>query len=658
MSYKKIIEEDYLDQIMEQNINYLDRIAEQMQLGYVSVFAGAGLSVASGYVDWKRLLSPISKQLRLSNNTDLTEIAQYYKNQFGRQGLNSAIFDEFAKVPKNNDNAAWLAKMPITEYWTTNYDNVIEQEVEKQGKIVETIINQESFKYHNPKREVVVYKMHGDKNFPDDVVLTKEDYQNYDKNREVFTKLLSVELIRKTFLFIGFSFNDPNMERILSIVKNSLNNKAPQTHYCFMRKVQIIDYLDEKNKLDTNAVKRYIQDKNYQELRIRDMSNYGIFPILVDDYNQITLMLQYLYNKYITNNVFVSGGINPTNLSDYGEFNSREVNDSCMSRAELFLTSLGKSLIDNDFQIYTGFGAGVGNYILSGVLKSEKNNILNTEIVNNEIHIRNLMELKNDLKFKIRERMIEKCSSMIILFGYAEDVKKSGTYCEYMLAEKLKRFIIPVKKTGFVAEKIFDELQKEKKLNGNLLFLQEELDIEELVSSIIQALKEYKNEKEILLRKQLFSSVAFLGIRIFISYHYDSDNEIAKEITKIINEDKTNIFTVVEENEKQKDPEIIKSWVDEEIKNTKFTILLLSKETLDRLYVSYELKRSIVNGNTIIPILIDNKENNFTDDNIELIKKSLCDELSMKNDELRMKRWVRDDGRSNILKWLMEELWE
>lgn len=52
MTYNEKIEEDKLNQIMEQNISYLDQIAEQMKLGYVSVFAGAGLSVSSGYVDW------------------------------------------------------------------------------------------------------------------------------------------------------------------------------------------------------------------------------------------------------------------------------------------------------------------------------------------------------------------------------------------------------------------------------------------------------------------------------------------------------------------------------------------------------------------------------------------------------------------------------
>ena len=88
MGYREIIEEDNLDAIMERNVLYLDQIAGQMKQGDISVFAGAGLSVASGYVDWKKLLEPISKQLRLNANIDLTEIVQYYKNKYERQGLN------------------------------------------------------------------------------------------------------------------------------------------------------------------------------------------------------------------------------------------------------------------------------------------------------------------------------------------------------------------------------------------------------------------------------------------------------------------------------------------------------------------------------------------------------------------------------------------
>lgn len=648
MGYREIIEEDNLDAIMERNVLYLDQIAGQMKQGDISVFAGAGLSVASGYVDWKKLLEPISKQLRLNANIDLTEIAQYYKNKYERQGLNSLVFNEFDKVPKNNENVNWLAKMPISEFWTTNYDDVIEQSVKKEGKNVQVIVKQEDFKYHKTGREVTIYKMHGDKDSPDDVVLTKEDYQNYDSTRGVFTKLLSVELIRRTFLFIGFSFNDPNMERILSIAKQSLKGKSPQTHYCFMRKIQLTDYLDEKNKLNHENIKKYIQDKNYQELRINAMAKYGILTILVNDYEEITLMLRYLYNNYITNNVFVSGGINPENLSDYGNFDMERDTNSNLGPAEKFLTLLGKALIDNNFHIYTGFGAGVGNYILSGVLLSDKNKYTNTGIINNEIHICSLVEVDNLTKKRIREKMIGKCSSSIIVFGHGNE--DSGTYEEYEIAEKAGKYIVPIKKTGFAAENIYEKLKKQEKI-GEMVFLEEESKINNMVQGIVRLLVEHKEKKENELREKMFSGIALSGIKVFISYHYQCDNKVAKEITNIVNKDRTSLFTVLQEQVKKNDSESIKRWVDEEIKKTRFTILLISKETFEREYVSYEITKSRENGNTIIPILIDNEENAFSEEDIETLSKKLP-----KTNCTRIRRWIKDCGKENVLKWLNDAL--
>jgi len=428
MGYREIIEEDDFNRITEQNIKFLDEISQKMKQGDISIFAGAGLSIASGYVDWKKLLEPISKQLRLNPNIDLTEIAQYYEDKFGRQGLNSLVFNEFDKIPKNNENINWLSKMPISEYWTTNYDHVIEQAIKKQGKSYQKLVKKEDFKYHKIGREVAIYKMHGDKDSPDDVVLTKEDYQNYDIDRGIFTRMLSVELIRKSFVFIGFSFNDPNLERILSIAKQTLQGKAPQTHYCFMRKVQLIDYLNEHNRLEIQNIEKYIRDNNYQILRCNSMVKYGIQTILINDYDEITLMLKHLYNKYITNNVFISGGINPANLSDYGTF--KMVNDTNLNlnSAESFLTMLGRDLVDNGFHIYTGFGAGVGNYVLAGVLQSNKNR-LNGEVINDDIHISSMMSVM-DLEKKNRMRLLEYCQKK------RDDKDSQGELRTYQLYKK------------------------------------------------------------------------------------------------------------------------------------------------------------------------------------------------------------------------------
>jgi len=49
-------------------------------------------------------------------------------------------------------------------------------------------------------------------------VLTKQDYEIYDLEKQLFTDSLTSDFIEKTLLFVGFSFSEPNVERILSKV--------------------------------------------------------------------------------------------------------------------------------------------------------------------------------------------------------------------------------------------------------------------------------------------------------------------------------------------------------------------------------------------------------------------------------------------------------
>ena len=123
-------------------IQHLDTMVEDMKKEDLCIFAGAGLSAASGYVDWKTLLEPMGNQLGLNMNMDLTLLAQYYQNEFTRDDLNRRILEEFARIPKSNENMEILASMPISRYWTTNYDSVIEDTLKKHGKIVDTVTNQ------------------------------------------------------------------------------------------------------------------------------------------------------------------------------------------------------------------------------------------------------------------------------------------------------------------------------------------------------------------------------------------------------------------------------------------------------------------------------------------------------------------------------------
>ena len=124
-----------------------------------AIFAGAGLSVNSGYVNWKELMRDIAEELGLDvdKETDLIEIAQFYRNsKSGRGSINQKLVDEFTKNVAISENHKLLAKLPIKTFWTTNYDNLIEKTIEQSNKIVDVKLTSDSLLYAKKRRDAVV----------------------------------------------------------------------------------------------------------------------------------------------------------------------------------------------------------------------------------------------------------------------------------------------------------------------------------------------------------------------------------------------------------------------------------------------------------------------------------------------------------------------
>ena len=279
---------------------FANKFIKSINSDTAAVFAGAGLSVASGLVNWKNLLRDIALELQLDidNEDDLISIAQYYENEKGGRGsINSQLIDEFTKDVDINVNHEILATLPINTFWTTNYDNLIERSLEQYGKTVDTKICPENLATNKPRRDAVVYKMHGDISLPHDAVLTKDDYENYNEKRQLFTTSLQGDLVSKTFLFIGFSFEDPNLDYVLSRIKILLGSNK-RDHYCFFKTVDRKDY-------KTDQEFHYAQIK--QELKIKDIKRFGIQTLLIDDYNEITELLELIRIKITRQNIFISG---------------------------------------------------------------------------------------------------------------------------------------------------------------------------------------------------------------------------------------------------------------------------------------------------------------------------------------------------------------
>ena len=166
-------------------------LTKELREENLAVFAGAGLSVSAGFVNWSELLRPIAEDLDLDIDreaADLISLAQYHcnVNSGNRSKLNQLLIDQFCKNAKLTDNHRILARLPINTYWTTNYDSLIETALSDSGKVPDVKYANEHLAHTKRKRDAVVYKMHGDANHPSKAVLTKDDYEKYHVDMQPF----------------------------------------------------------------------------------------------------------------------------------------------------------------------------------------------------------------------------------------------------------------------------------------------------------------------------------------------------------------------------------------------------------------------------------------------------------------------------------------
>lgn len=465
---------------------FIDRYVKEIQNNSAAVFIGAGLSKDAGYVDWKSLLNNMAQELGLdiSKEQDLVALAQYYCNENGNRSIiNNTIFEEFSQENGVSENHRILAQLPITTYWTTNYDTLIEDALEESHKVVDVKYNNSHFSITKPQRDAIVYKMHGDKSCPNDTVIIKDDYEKYYRDHVPFLTALSGDLISKTFMFLGFSFYDPNIDYILSRIRIDYGEECLKQHYAIMRNVKRSDF---SNKADFEYAKRK------HELFISDLKRYNIKVLLIDEYAKITQILREIEKRINRKNIFISGS-----AVQYGEFSEKEASD--------FIQLLSKSLIQKGYNLISGFGLGVGNDVIIGALNEI---YMGSKTINKDkLLLRPFPqgiendETRNTLWTQYREDMISRAGISIFMFGNKNDkangniVKASGVKDEYEIAKQYGNIIVPIGCTGYIAKEIWDNAAEKledfypgiesEQLKDAFTSLNEKCDLEKMVQNVV-----------------------------------------------------------------------------------------------------------------------------------------------------------------------------
>lgn len=429
-------------------LRLIDSLSKELDEGNLAVFAGAGLSRSAGFVDWKSLLKPIADDLDLDveREWDLVTLAQYHANAnaANRSKLNQMLVSEFSSGLAPTENHEILARLPIQTYWTTNYDKLIESSLERNGKIPDVKYTNKQLATTRPKRDAVVYKMHGDVEHASEAVLIRDDYERYHIKMQPFITALSGDLIAKTFLFLGFSFTDPNLEYILSRVRIQFAQDQRQ-HYCILRKA---------SRQEGEELADFEYRERKEELFRHELLRVGIKVVSVDEFSEITDILREIERRHKRKTIFISGAAH-----DYTPWSASE--------AEQFVYRLSKAISKQQYRVISGFGLGIGSAVITGVLEET---IMNGgRLDSDQLVLRPFPQSQSgeralpELWTEYRRNMLAHAGVALFLFGNKLDktgavVPSNGMREEFDIAIANGLFVIPVGITGSISAELWQEV--------------------------------------------------------------------------------------------------------------------------------------------------------------------------------------------------------
>lgn len=272
------------------------------------LFLGAGVDKASSIPLWNEVISRFCECMNIHNgdkNYDNLRIPQYYYNSRGKKeyvDLCREIFGYNKQLPINKIHRK-IVDFNVHTIITTNYSDFIEREMKNKGLMHRTICQDKDLSYI--KGENLIIKMHGDFEH-DNFVLKEDDYLKYSNNFRLIETYIKSIIATNTVLFIGYSFNDPDLKQLFSWVKDILGEDFQQAYMLEVYKDYDKNEFDYYKNLGVNVlyIKEPDKDINDSLLTTLDMVISGKEKEmtgleLANEYFKPYLNMNYILERYL-----------------------------------------------------------------------------------------------------------------------------------------------------------------------------------------------------------------------------------------------------------------------------------------------------------------------------------------------------------------------
>lgn len=222
-------------------------IQEAIRSNSLVIFAGSGLSIKFKLPSWQKLTEDVIAYINENKYNDLlpllksglfSPISALDLMQNEHTKVRTYIKENF-KIDGTKDLSLHKKILEVTgAIITTNYDNAFEE------ASLNTIVPSKytsSFNISEINKSVkpYIFKLHGCYTEPDNCIIFSSDYKKlYDGDTASKEKLKSI-FLDKTILFVGFSFNDPDINLIFSSLDALFENH--NRHYILTKQAKDFD---------------------------------------------------------------------------------------------------------------------------------------------------------------------------------------------------------------------------------------------------------------------------------------------------------------------------------------------------------------------------------------------------------------------------------
>ena len=236
----------------------LGEIAESVRAGQCILFLGAGVHHApprAGFVypdvhrppmgsTLSRTLAAeckFAQQFPNESAANLQRVSLYYERQRSRSALISRIRSEVHDRRRHSPILRALAKMNFPLIITTNFDQLFEKALADQHKQPHvSVYSPDRFAmtrdYTPTPERPFLFKIHGDIDFPDSLVVTDEDYIQFVMrmtDRDPFNPVPETflyHLKRWPTLFLGYSLMDYNLRLLFKSLRWKVDTGFPDMY--------------------------------------------------------------------------------------------------------------------------------------------------------------------------------------------------------------------------------------------------------------------------------------------------------------------------------------------------------------------------------------------------------------------------------------------